>query len=58
MEVEPMSTETNVDIKSKKTFVQKMMEIREKYADVLADPEWKGLEIPKDDSLDEEYDKK
>ena len=35
-----------------------MMEIREKYADVLADPEWNGLEIPKDDSLDEEYDKK
>ena len=45
-------------IKPKKSFVQKMMELREKYADVLADPEWKGLEIPKDEPLEEEYDKK
>lgn len=53
-----MSTETNVEIKPKKTFVQRMMEIRDEYADVLADPEWKGLEIPKDEPLEEEYDKK
>ena len=53
-----MDTRTSIDIKPKKTFVQKMMEIRAKYADVLSDPEWNGLEIPKDEPLEEEYDKK
>ena len=42
----------------KKTFVQKVMEIREKYADVLASPEWNGLKNPKDEPSEEEYDNK
>lgn len=45
-------------IKPKKTFVQKMMELREKYADLLSAPDWKGLEIPRDEAHEEEYDKK
>ena len=44
--------------KPKKSFVQKIMELREKYADEFADLTWKGLEIPKDEYPDEEYDKK
>ncbi len=42
----------------KKTFVQKVMEIREKYADVLAAPEWNGLKIPKDEPSEGKYDNK
>ena len=45
-------------IKPKKTFVQKMMELRDKYADVLSVPDWNGLEIPRDEAHEEEYDKK
>lgn len=44
--------------KPKKTFIQRLMETRAKYADVLADPTWKGLEVPKDEYPDEEYEKK
>ena len=44
--------------KPKKTFIQRIMETRAKYADVLTDPTWNGLEIPKDEYPDEEYEKK
>ena len=44
--------------KPKKTFIQKLMEIREKYKDVLEDPTFNGLEIPDDGYPDEEYDRK
>ena len=44
--------------KPKKTFIQRLMETRAKYADVLADTTWKGLEVPKDEYPDEEYEKK
>lgn len=42
----------------KKAFVQKYMKIREKYADVLESPDWNGLEIPKDEPSEGEYDNK
>ncbi len=45
-------------IKPKESFVQKMMELREKYADVLADLDWNELEIPRDEANEDAYDKK
>ena len=44
--------------KPKKNFWDEMLEIRAKYADVLADPTFEGLVIPKDEYPDEEYYKK
>ena len=44
--------------KPKKTFWDSMLKIRTKYADVLSDPTWEGLVIPKDEYLDEEYSKR
>lgn len=44
--------------KPKKTFWQSMLEIRKKYADVLSDPTFEGLVIPKDEYLDEDYKKR
>lgn len=44
--------------KPKKSFVKHIMEIRKKYSDLLSDPSWKGLEIPKDDLLDDDYTKR
>lgn len=42
----------------KKTFVHKIIKIREKYKDVLETPDWNGLEIPRDEPSEEDYDKK
>ncbi|MBQ5400728.1 MAG: type II toxin-antitoxin system Phd/YefM family antitoxin [Treponema sp.] len=42
----------------KKTFIERMEEIRKEYADVLADPSYEGLVIPKDEYPDEAYYKK
>ena len=53
-----MGTRTECNVEQKKTFVQKIMELREKYADVLADPDWNGIEIPKAEPHEEIYDKK
>lgn len=44
--------------KPKKSFFDKLAELREKYADVLADPTFNGLEIPEDEIADEAYNKK
>ena len=44
--------------KPKKTFWQSMLEIRAKYSDVLSDPTFEGLVIPKDEYLDEDYNKR
>ena len=44
--------------KPKKTFWASMLEIRAKYSDVLSDPNFEGLVIPKDEYLDEEYTKR
>ena len=53
-----MDTRTESNVIHKKTFVQKMMELRKKYANVLATPNWNGLEIPRDEPSEEDYDKK
>ena len=53
-----MDTRTESNVIHKKTFVQKMMELRKKYANVLAAPNWNGLEIPRDEPSEEDYDKK
>ena len=53
-----MDTRTESNVIHKKTFVQKIMELRKKYANVLAAPDWNGLEIPKDEPSEDEYDKK
>ena len=53
-----MDTRTESNVIHKKTFVQKIMELRKKYANVLAAPDWNGLEIPRDETSEEEYDKK
>jgi antitoxin Phd len=42
----------------KKTFIERREEIRKEYADVLADPSYEGLVIPKDEYPDEAYYKK
>ncbi|MBR6080482.1 MAG: type II toxin-antitoxin system Phd/YefM family antitoxin [Treponema sp.] len=42
----------------KKTFIERLEEIRKEYADVLADPSYEGLVIPKDEYPDEAYYKK
>ena len=44
--------------KPKKTFWASMLEIRAKYSDVLSDPNFEGLVIPKDEYLDENYKKR
>lgn len=44
--------------KAKQSCVQKIIEIREKYADILASLAESGLEIPKDEPSEKEYDKK
>ncbi len=41
--------------KPKNNFFERWKKLREKYADVLADPTFEGLVIPKDEYLDEEY---
>ena len=42
----------------KKTFMQRLEELRKEYADVFEDPTYEGLVIPKDEYLDEEYNKR
>ena len=44
--------------KPKKNFIEKLMELRAKYADVFEDPTFNGIEIPEDGYPDEEYDRK
>lgn len=44
--------------KPKKDFFERMAEIREKYADVFADPTFDGIPIPEDGYDDEKYLKK
>ena len=39
-------------------FMEKLAALKEKYADVLADPTFNGLEIPEREIIDEEYEKK
>ena len=39
-------------------FMEKLAALKEKYADVLADPTFNGLEIPEREKIDEEYEKK
>ena len=39
-------------------FMEKLNALKEKYADVLADPTFNGLEIPEREKIDEEYEKK
>ena len=41
--------------KPKSSFVDAVMKIREKYADVFEDPTFEGLVIPKDEPLDKAY---
>ena len=53
-----MDTRTESNVIHKKTFVQKIMELRKKYTNVLAAPDWKELEIPREEPSEEEYDKK
>lgn len=43
---------------SANTFMAKLEALRKKYADVLADPTFNGLEIPEREKIDEEYEKK
>ena len=42
----------------KEGFFERMRKLREEYADVLSDPTFHGLEIPKRELPDEEYNKK
>ena len=44
--------------KPKKTFLQKMAELRAEYADVLSDPTFEGLPLPPKEYLDDDYNKK
>ena len=44
--------------KPKSSFMEDMMKIRAKYADVLSDPTWEGIPIPPREKPDEEYDRK
>jgi antitoxin Phd len=44
--------------KPKKTFLQRLAEIRAEYADVLADPTFEGLPLSPKEYLDDEYNKK
>ena len=44
--------------KPKENFVDWLFKFREKNKDIFEDPTWEGLEIPKDDYLDEEYSKR
>ena len=42
----------------KKSFFERWEETRRKHADVFADPAFEGLVIPKDEPLDDDYDKR
>lgn len=42
----------------KKSFVQKIAELREQYADVIQDKSFEGIPIPEDEIPDESYSKK
>ena len=53
-----MNNLTNSTVITNETFVHKIMKIREKYKDVLETPDWNGLEIPKDELSEGEYDNK
>ncbi len=53
-----MDTRTERKVIHKKTFVQKIMELREKYLDLFETHDYKELEIPRDEPSEEEYDKK
>ena len=53
-----MDTRTERKVIQKKTFVQKIMELREIYLDLFETHVYKELEIPRDEPSEEEYDKK
>lgn len=53
-----MNNLTNSTVITNETFVHKIMKTREKYKDVLETPDWNGLEIPRDEPSEEDYDKK
>ena len=53
-----MNNLTNFTVITNETFVHKIMKIREKYKDVLETPDRNGLEIPKDEPSEGEYDNK
>ncbi len=44
--------------KPKKSFIERMAELRKKYADVFEDPTFEGLPVPEDGYDDEKYLKK